>query len=593
MLSFTEYASEKRILEMLIKERVKVALKSKLKAISPVDIVKKAEQKKRLTIAEHIFMLMPPRDSWVRPQKRDRIQKDGNEKKSDKQVMTRSIALTIKKHRKSPENHPYLKRLDAYISMLRKDITGNTPLEFNSIKIIGKKKKVTPDSVIIMRPICTFESLREKLLIALANKYLSEAFDTLLHEEILSYRPLRKYHNCAEPIFTNRDNAFDNLQKYRNAHKHHNIYVAECDIQKYFDTINHDVIRSCFANLAKRLQSKHPEFEYRCVERILDAYLNSYSFYKNIIVKNKQMLAAWQKQQDAQKKQERKGTRIMLRVFEEPKTNLFIERGCYNENEFSTSTNKIGIPQGGALSGLISNVVLNNVDSESILNENDPNRFFCRYGDDIILMHTSRRECEKLINQYCKALTKHKLLYHEFSSVADMQYRKADGTTRQALWDQKSRSPFLWGRDGEDKEQVDWIGFLGYEMRYTGEVRIRRSSLNDKFKSIKRKYHTGAKTLIARGLFKKDIEKEILNRIDRFKSEGLISAKSLNKNKYCMTQALKLDAYASKNLYRLLYKIACKNSLTPEELATWWERAKEHGCMNYRRTYNTVSKARN
>ena len=430
------------------------------------------------------------------------------------------------------------------------------------------------DNVTILRPICVFESLREKLLIALASKYLSEAFDPLLHEEILSYRPLRKYHNSEEPVITDRDNAIENLQQYRNIHKRQNIYVAECDIQKYFDTINHDIIRNCFAKFAENAHTLCPGFEYRCVKRILDAYLDSYSFYKNVLVENEKLMLC-----------------ESPRKYESPKDTLFVERGCYTREEFKTSTDRIGIPQGGALSGLISNVVLSTVDKESILQRNDPNRFFCRYGDDIILMHTSRKECERLINQYCNALIEHKLLYHDFVSVADPELRKPDGSVRPALWDVKSRSPFLWGRNNEEKEQVDWIGFLGYEIRYTGEVRIRRSSLNDKFKSIKRKYRTGAKTLIAKGDFKKDIEKEIQNRIDRFKSEGLVAAKSLNHNKYCMTQVLKLDGYASKLLYRLLYKIACKNNLTAEELAFWWKKAKEQGCINYRNTYKKISKA--
>ena len=273
------------------------------------------------------------------------------------------------------------------------------------------------------------------------------------------------------------------------------------------------------------------------------------------------------------------------RKYESPKEQLFIERGCYTQQEFNASTGRIGIPQGGALSGLISNVVLSTIDSESILAKPDSDRFFCRYGDDIILMHTSRSECERLITSYCDTLTRHKLLYHDFVSVADPELRKPDGSTRPALWDQKSRSPFLWGRCGDEKEQVDWIGFLGYEIRYTGEVRIRRSSLNDKFKSIKRKYRTGAKTLIANGMFKKDLENEILNRIERFRSEGLATAKSLNYNRYCMTQALKLDKYASKHLYRLLYKIARRNNLSDEELSYWWSKAKECGCINYRQTY--------
>ena len=599
MLSFIEYASEKRILELLIKERVKAALGNKLKEMVPANTIDKVLQDEELTTAEQIFMLMPTRDSWCRPQKKDRIQKDGNEKKSEKQILTRSIALTIKKHRKSPDKYPYLQRLDTFIEMLRKEIASDRPLEFNSITISGKKKKVTGEEI-IMRPLCSFNLLRDKLLIALANKYLSEAFDPLLHEEILSYRPLRNYHNSAEPVLTDRENAIANLEAYRKAHRKERIYVAECDIQKYFDTINHDVIRCCFSRFAEKTKEQHPEFEYAQVERIVDAYLRSYSFYKNIAVRNAPVLEKLSKLKEQkalqkidaekttgkkskkQKKSERKANRTKkLRIYEEPKKGLFLERGCYTQEEFEASTDRIGIPQGGALSGLISNVVLNTVDNESVLEKKDPKRFFCRYGDDIILMHTSKKECKRLMDQYSHTLTKHKLLYHDFISVADQQFRKPDGTIRTSLWDQKSRSPFLWGRSKEEKESVDWIGFLGYELRYTGEIRLRRSSLNDKFKNIKRKYCNGAKTKIAKGTFKKDLDTEILNRIEHFKSDGLVTAKSLNRNKYSMTQAMKLNRYASGWLYRLLYKIARRNNLKNEELAYWWEKAKEAGCFNY------------
>lgn len=79
--------------------------------------------------------------------------------------------------------------------------------------------------------------------------------------------------------------------------------------------------------------------------------------------------------------------------------------------------------------------------------------------------------------------------------------------------------------------------------------------------------------------------------IERFRSEGLITAKRLNMNKYCMTQALKLDRYAARLLYRLLYKIARNNNLAKEELAFWWEKAKEIGCINYRNSYMTITKS--
>ena len=569
MLSFIEYASEQRILELLIKERVKIALKGKLKGVSTDRIINRATDGETLSTTEQIFTMMPARNSWHRPRKQERALNGGEESKNHKQILTRSIAITIQQHRKREATPTYIKNLDKFIASLREDICSCEPLIFKSIKIFGKKKKVNSEGVEILRPICVFDSLREKLLIALASKYLTEVFDHLLHEEILSYRPLRRYHGSETPILTNRDNAIQNIHAYRRAHSCGTLYVAECDIQKYFDTINHDVIRSCFKMFADKVKTLDANFDYSQVERIVEAYLNSYSFHRNVESKNEEI-------------------RVYNQQFEVPKKHLFIERGCYTIEEFESARDKIGIPQGGALSALMSNVILHTIDSESILRKTDRNRFFCRYGDDILLMHTSKAECEALINKYCESLTQHKLLYHDFISVSDKEFRRADGVgVRPILWDQKSRKPFLWGRNPNESEAVDWIGFLGYEMRYTGEVRLRRSSFDNKIKNIKRKYYSGAKTKFARGEGVYTAERAnalVLNRIEKFIGDGLLGANSLNRNKYSLTQALKLNRYTSKLIYRLLYKIARRNGCTSQEIEQWWRIVKQSNCMNYVKT---------
>ena len=574
MLSFIEYASEQRILELLIKERVKIALKGKLKGVSTDRIINRAMCGEQLSTTEQVFTLMPARNSWHRPRKQERVLNSGEESKSHKQILTRSIAITIQQHRKQETPPQYLKNLDEFISSLRENICSSEPICFNSIKIIGKKKKVNSEGIEILRPICVFESLREKLLIALASKYLTEVFDHLLHEEILSYRPLRKYHGSEIPVLTDRDNAIQNIHAYRKAHRCGTLYVAECDIQKYFDTINHDVIRLCFKTFADKVKNIYANFDYSQVERIVDAYLNSYSFYRNVESKNEEI-------------------RVRKQQFEVPKAHLFIERGCYTAEEFEAAKSKIGIPQGGALSALMSNVILHTIDSVSILGRPDSNSFFCRYGDDILLMHTSKAECEALINKYCEALTQHKLLYHDFISVADKEFRRANGVSvRPILWDQKSRKPFLWGRSNAEMESVDWIGFLGYEMRYTGEVRLRRSSFDNKIKNIKRKYYSGAKTKFAKGQGTYTEERAntlVSNRIEKFIGDGLTGSNSLNINKYSLTQALKLNRYTSKLIYRLLYKMARRNGFTSREIELWWRKAKESNCMNYVKTLHRES----
>lgn len=402
---------------------------------------------------------------------------------------------------------------------------------------------------------------------------MSEVFDLLLHEEVLSYRPLRIYHNGTQPILTNRDNAIKNLLTYRKKHRRKSIYVTECDIQKYFDTINHDIIRECFNDFAKKAEWIYPNFAYKSLQPIVEAYLNSYSFYNNVAVNNEELLQL-----------------TPSRMYEGPNQDLFIEHGCYTTDELNKSLTKIGIPQGGALSGLISNIVLSTIDTESILKENDNERFFCRYGDDIILAHTSKNKIEELITSYKNTLTKNKLLYHEFISIADENFRKANGKTRPILWDQKSRNPYLWGRNKNEKESVDWIGFLGYEIRYTGEIRLRRSSFNDKMRSIKHKYYRSSKTKTAQGLLQnktfEKLERKVLKQIDKFAGEGLKNAKSLTKNKYSVTQAKKLNQYTSRHIYKLLYKIIKKNNLNFELLTQWWQIAKDKNCMNYIKTLN-------
>jgi hypothetical protein len=303
----------------------------------------------------------------------------------------------------------------------------------------------------------------------------------------------------------------------------------------------------------------------------VDAYLDSYSFYNNVLHENDHLLKA-----------------NPPRAYEGPKDELFIKRGCYTEEEFIKSKAKIGIPQGGALSGLISNVVLNTIDRESVLNRPDPNLFFCRYGDDIMLMHTSRKRCEELIANYCRALSESKLLYHDFVSVADDSIRRPDGTIRTAFWDLKSRSPFLWGRSDDEVEKVDWIGFLGYEIRYTGEVRIRRSSLNDKFRGIKRKYKSCVDSVFAKGKRRlkrnETVESEILRHIDKFVGEGFANAKSLNCNKYSLTQARKLDRYTGHWMFKMIYKMVRRNGLAKCDAVRLWTEVKKRGCLNYTKT---------
>ena len=87
-------------------------------------------------------------------------------------------------------------------------------------------------------------------MLSLTNQYLSHLFDSCLHEEILSYRIRRNYRG--EKKITSQHDAIRSVKYYLSLHKDKEIYVAECDIRKFFDILNHNIIKREFETLLKK-----------------------------------------------------------------------------------------------------------------------------------------------------------------------------------------------------------------------------------------------------------------------------------------------------------------------------------------------------
>jgi hypothetical protein len=185
---------------------------------------------------------------------------------------------------------------------------------------------------------------------------------------------------------------------------------------------------------------------------VLEAYLNSYNFYDNTLVVSQEypkvFSKIWRKMND----HDHKNKYVIEWVDELKQMPVEIQR-------------QRGVPQGGALSLLIANIVLNDVD-QSIVSEEDPDRLMIRYCDDMVLLHTDYDQCTRLMNEYTKSLTKHKLYYHEFEPYYD----------RKSFWKVKSHRPYLWG-DGDLGNSNRYIGFLGYELSRDGRLRLRKSNM--------------------------------------------------------------------------------------------------------------------
>ena len=374
-----------------------------------------------------------------------------------------------------------------------------------------------------------------KIAICLTNRYLSERFDEHFEQCSFAFRMPETDGGFAHRP-THHD-AFARIAEIRRRRRKCDFWVAECDIQKFFDTVNHSVLKKAFNGLVAKVNRATPEQPVsEAAVRVFMAYLESYSFNKNVWPLNN------------------------------PKTNYFSDRrmsGCYFawvEDElrrcgaYSSFKNaKIGIPQGGALSGLIANILLDRVD-KALTKRFDGDLTYVRYCDDMIIMHPRKRKCGEYMEAYETELMKLKLLPHPAKEVR---------VYNREFWEAKSKQPYKWGPRGS----VPWVGFVGYEVNAGGDVRVRKSSLA---KEMQKQYDTVQEVVRAiKGQPRashKTIQESVTNRliqmsVGRVRLHNFQTVENelcwvngferLTDNKYSRIQMKRLDACRNRLLWRL------------------------------------------
>lgn len=531
MQSFYEYITAGNcdiIIRLLAKERVKLGSKNKL------DRERTSE----------VHQLMPSRNKWLRLRQSTRSRGISAETANILSIR-KTIITDTRRFADDMQNAPeYLKKLFEFTDAIKKMVSGESAVTFSddAFSIMPKFKEDDGDNA-IYRPLCIYNDLKTKILISATSSYFTQAFDKHLHEEILSYRPRRIYHG--KHAVTDGNYAIKGIKEFLEKHRQDQVYVAECDIQKFFDIINNDVVLDCFDRLAQK--AGLPGYEQ--ARSILKAYLDSYGFVPNVLALNDNQ-AYW----NLPRKKHIgpvKGSLLFKWVNEED----FLQ--AYTSEEFKQKRSTLGVPQGGALSCVISNVVLNDVD-QAVVAEEDPDRFFARYGDDIILMHTDRDKCERLLEAYKSALLQHKLIFHRFADFADL---KNGAKITKKFWKGKSKPVFLWGSGEGDASE--WIGFVGYEINREGNTRLRLSTLDKKFGEINKKYH---KCLESK---QSDAKKHIDSTIKRITAlpDSVTKFTQLQSNPHLDLQLRSLDRYRHKKIAKLDQKLSKRNQCQSDLIA--------------------------
>ena len=545
MKQFELIFNEHNIIEYLCKARIKIAKQRNKRHLIHLltgdsnfnyhvnDNIFKPEKE----IIEILEKILPSRNKWVKLSPKTRY-RDNFQKLNTNDKNYKALIFTVKKFRKKKPEEPFVIELNNYIEKIRSRVIDS---EFIlPLPDIYPKPKDFKEGISVKecRPLSVF-NLDDKLILSLTNKYLTKLFDGYFDDSSLAFR---------SGSSKNHHTAIRNIRDYRARNNSNFLWVAECDMMKFYDSVDHKVIRKEFDILLNDAKIQYPSLKFDLCKKIFESYLDSYCFNLDVFPKNK-TIDYWQTHKI-------KGEFGWVE-------NEIVRLGLYDDLKME----RIGVPQGGALSGLIANVVLNKIDK--LIVQKYPDIFYNRFCDDMIIMHSDKQICSEAIELYKSTITDIKLVPHDFAEIKIINRVKKNkylpDQTTAAFWSEKSKAPYLWGdfRSGG----FPWIGFVGYEIHYKGDVRVRKKSLD---KEIKKQQDTIKKIEDAvindRRVNGGTIIESAINRLigmsigrvglwNYHVVESEMCWKSgfveLNANKYSIKQIKKLDYYRSKLYYKL------------------------------------------
>ena len=459
MRQFETYFTEEEILMQICKIRIKMAkskskkhllhlLTSNSKYNYHVNSSKSPTnefERYNYELTYFLSTILPSRKKWVRLGSHSRMKsKERNEKLTSNDVNFYSLLKTIKQQKNKVKKEQWYINLSDFINEIIQESTNTNysvqaPIIFPKLKDSKKKGGINE-----CRPICIF-NLKDRIILSITNKFFTKLFDDYFQDSSYAFRSKRNEKN---KILSHHD-CISDILKFRNKNLGKDLFVAECDMKKFYDTVNHKIVNLLFDELMMRVKSSSKELNLIVPNNIFKSYLNCFAF--NVNIPKPDNVEYWQTY------------KINHGEFS------WIESSI-TEHYSDISNERIGVPQGGALSGLIANVYLNQADL-SITNSNVLYQRFC---DDMIIISDNLEDCISAKNSYLKILSDLKLFPHNFKNENELMTIENKTLNYKNFWDGKSKGPYKWGK--LDEYSFPWIGFVGYEIDYKGSVRVRKKS---------------------------------------------------------------------------------------------------------------------
>lgn len=478
MDNLESYFTEENIIKLLCKYRANEANKRHAKHMIRNVSLNKTTNKISVTDDQHNFKflqkLFPSRRQWKKLNERERkIYKDTLS--VNRRRLYKSYELTkneiIQKGSSAPEWYILLMN---FVREIKSDIHDIETSEFKLTKpeILGIKKEKEKD-VIIYRPIALY-NFKDKIICSLTTRYLVLYFESIFNELNCSYafRPpnskgkVPDHHDCIQDIL-NYKNSFPKL------------WVSECDIQKFFDTVQHNHILEVLDRYSKEVQKKNGLALDVSAIKIFNLFLESFNFQESIL----NLDSEWFQSKN-----------LAFGKFKWVESKLNTEFGPDYTQKY-----KIGVPQGNAISCFIANLILHDVDVK--IKQYDPDIFYIRYCDDMVLMSPDEQKCSEALKIYMQSIQDNFLLYHRPEKFVN--YKNTE--ISQGFWKSKSKKPFYWGDKNRNENNIPWLSFVGYQIDFHKRIRVRKVTLK---KETKKQIFETQKVIKALGKLHRKLEVE-------------------------------------------------------------------------------------
>lgn len=502
-------------------------------------------------LQETLQKILPSRRKWKELGRISRHKKNWGQKYqklSSNYKNYYALIKTIKYYEQEKPTEVFYKELIAFIRDIKKTVLDTkyticSPETYPKAKkdVSGKKiREADPRKRDECRPISIF-SLKDRIILSITNKFFTKLFDPFFEKSSFAFRDpkTRLSHHCA----------IKEILEYKSLYHDSPLWVAECDMRKFYDTVNHKIIKKHFNALIKKASAKFPDLKLTVPKRIFKKYLECYAFNKDVFPKNDDP-EFWKKKHL-------------------PNGNFdWVEKYLRYKN---IGKERIGVPQGGALSGLIANIVLDMVDKKLA----DSKVFYVRFCDDMIMMHNDKKTCKLNLDKYFTTLKQLKLVPHKtnltenLTKTREKKSKYLPNLSLKPFWEGKSKGPYLWAPAKHGG--FPWIGFVGYEMRYNGAVRVRKNSF-EKEKNKQKKIIRQIEKAIEKDcrvkngtILESSISKLIgmsVGRFDIWDSPIIENEmcwkngfKELNCNKHSIAQIKTLDRQRNKLYFQLMKKL--------------------------------------